>query len=526
MAGRTVSNDESISSKIRAVASAPIGIVIADAREPDNPLIYVNAAFETLTGYSKEQILGKNCRILQGPETDPATIATIREGIQSEQTVTTVIRNYRADGAPFWNEVTIAPLRNEVGTVTHFVGFQVDVTERMSAQQEVARRADQLERLLSRIQGLIQDVTELLMRSVSREETESEICQRIIESNPYTLAAFGERQPGSNNIEVTTIHAAASSDIDEERLLADDHPAIENAIRTKSVQLCSDGPTHAVFGEQCATIAIAPLVYGSQQYGVLIVGTEDDDAFDEREKAVVDSLGRTIAIAINATESRRILAADNVVELEFVTTDRDLVFVDIAMRCGCSLEYEGAVPGTGGTVSMFFTTSASIAELQSAIATSDSLAVRLISEDAERRLVAFDVRNNELIRQLVERGGELKGLRADPEETRIIVEALKPANPRSIIEWITATYSETEMIAFRERDRPPMTKTDFIGELEDRLTDRQQTAIQIAYTSGYYDSNRSVTGDELADIMGITRATFHQHLRAAERKVIGEFFEH
>lgn len=525
MAESVGDRDETVSSKIRAIESAPIGITIADARQPDNPLIFINDAFETITGYSKEEMVGRNCRILQGEATDPSTVASLREGIEKAVPTTVILRNYRSNGEPFWNEVTVAPLRDEAGEVTHFVGFQVDVTARISAEKEVTRRADQLERLLERIHGLLQDITELLMRSVSRKETEHDICQRILAADPYSLAAIGEQQPGTQDILITSVSGMDLGSDGEIRLPLAEYPQIERALASDTVTLCTDGPTISVFGDTCVAIAIAPLVYGSQQYGVLIVGTDEKSAFDRREIAVIDALGRTIAIAINAAQSQRILAADNVVELEFLSTDRGLPFVDIAANCACLLEYEGSVPGTDGTISMFFTTTAAFDSLADVVENHPGLSVRLINEDHEHRLVAFDLSNNEFIRQIVERGGELTSLSADEHEARILIESLKPANPRSIIDWLTTTYPDTELVAFRERERPPMTKTDFIGDLEENLTDRQQTAITIAYTSGYYDPDRSVTGDELAEIMGITRATYHQHLRAAERKVIGEFFE-
>ncbi|MDX1746689.1 MAG: helix-turn-helix domain-containing protein, partial [Halobacteriales archaeon] len=83
----------------------------------------------------------------------------------------------------------------------------------------------------------------------------------------------------------------------------------------------------------------------------------------------------------------------------------------------------------------------------------------------------------------------------------------------------------TELVAYRERRRPPETKQEFVGEVRDSLTERQLTALQTAYVSGYYEPNRRISGDDLAASMGVARSTFHQHLRSAERKVIGRIFE-
>jgi PAS domain S-box-containing protein len=123
----------------RAVDEAPVGISVSDPSVADNPLIYVNGTFEELTGYDAEAVLGRNCRFLQGEDTDPETVAEIREAIDDREPVSVELLNYRADGTPFWNRVTIAPVEDESGTVTNFVGFQEDVTERIERERELER---------------------------------------------------------------------------------------------------------------------------------------------------------------------------------------------------------------------------------------------------------------------------------------------------------------------------------------------------------------------------------------------------
>jgi phosphoserine phosphatase RsbU/P len=124
--------------KDRALAAAGEGITIADARLPDMPLIYVNPAFEQVTGYSREEALGYNCRFLQGPDTDPKAAETIRKAIREQRGCVVEILNYRKDGTPFWNRLTITPVYDAAGTVTHFIGVQSDVTARRLAEERLA----------------------------------------------------------------------------------------------------------------------------------------------------------------------------------------------------------------------------------------------------------------------------------------------------------------------------------------------------------------------------------------------------
>jgi len=125
-----------LSLKDKALDAAQRGIVITDATHDDNPMIYVNEGFEELTGYDESEAVGRNCRFLQGEETDPETVKEIREAVANAEAISTEIRNYDADGNPFWNLLEIFPLTDEDGTVTNFVGFQRELTERKTDKSE------------------------------------------------------------------------------------------------------------------------------------------------------------------------------------------------------------------------------------------------------------------------------------------------------------------------------------------------------------------------------------------------------
>lgn len=125
----------------RAFAAIPNGVVITDAQQQGNPIIYCNPGFVRLTGYDPQEILGRNCRFLQGSETDLATVAEIRAAIRAARSYQGVIKNYRKDGTSFWNELNIGPIYDAAGHLTHFVGVQTNVTARVVA--ETALRASE-----------------------------------------------------------------------------------------------------------------------------------------------------------------------------------------------------------------------------------------------------------------------------------------------------------------------------------------------------------------------------------------------
>lgn len=103
--------------------------MVTDPTRDDNLITYVNDRFQQLTGYAEDEILGRNCRFLQGEDTDPEPVATMREAIDNQESVTVELQNYRKDGTEFWTRVSIAPVENDDGQVTNFVGFQQNITE-------------------------------------------------------------------------------------------------------------------------------------------------------------------------------------------------------------------------------------------------------------------------------------------------------------------------------------------------------------------------------------------------------------
>lgn len=128
----------------QAVEVTPEVITISDPSRPDNPLVYANDAFYHRTGYTADEVLGRNCRFLRGPGTDPAAGARIRAAVEARRPCVTELLNYRKDGSAFWNRLSIVPLRNASGEVTHFAGFQSDITAiKQAAQGEAQFRAMQ-----------------------------------------------------------------------------------------------------------------------------------------------------------------------------------------------------------------------------------------------------------------------------------------------------------------------------------------------------------------------------------------------
>ncbi|TFV88039.1 PAS domain-containing protein [Blastococcus sp. CT_GayMR16] len=160
----------------RAVIATDITFAITDPREPDNPLVWVNPSFTRITGYEADEAVGRNCRFLQGPATDPAAVAEIRAALQERRTVTTTLLNYRKDGTAFWNQLSVSPVFDGAGELVSFVGVQTDVTERVRVEREreaafVAEQAARQEAELAR------SIAEQARADAERAQAEAERAQ-------------------------------------------------------------------------------------------------------------------------------------------------------------------------------------------------------------------------------------------------------------------------------------------------------------------------------------------------------------
>ncbi|NET42174.1 PAS domain S-box protein [Okeania sp. SIO2B3] len=147
-------NEEHLELMKRALDSSNNGIVITDATQPDNPIIYVNPSFQRITGYKTEELIGKNCRFLQGKSTNQLAISKLRNAILHGQECHVILQNSRKDGTNFWNELFVAPVYNSQQHLTHFIGIQTDVTERFRWEAELFIKSQALEKFSSSLKQL------------------------------------------------------------------------------------------------------------------------------------------------------------------------------------------------------------------------------------------------------------------------------------------------------------------------------------------------------------------------------------
>ena len=151
----------------QALDASIAGIVLTDNRQPDNPIIYCNSAFERISGYSRKEIIGRNCRFLQQDDRNQEQRQVLRNAIKNGSDCFIEIRNYRKDGTLFWNELYMSPIKTEDGEVTHFIGVQNDVSRKKKAEQDLIFQKEEMEKRVEQRTQNIKESEEYLASIIS-----------------------------------------------------------------------------------------------------------------------------------------------------------------------------------------------------------------------------------------------------------------------------------------------------------------------------------------------------------------------
>ncbi|WP_433506437.1 SpoIIE family protein phosphatase [Pseudonocardia halophobica] len=199
----------------RAVVATDMSFTITDPRRPEDPLIWVNPSFTRLTGYAVEDAVGRNCRFLQGRNTDPASIERMRAALRAQQPITEVLLNYRKDGTAFWNQVSISPVVDGAGDLVNFVGVQNDVTERVLVEQERRAALADAEEARSQLRMLAEATTQMT-ETLGVEDACHGLARLVVPQLADVCAVDLLDRPGSGLLRRVAV--AARDRADEDRI--------------------------------------------------------------------------------------------------------------------------------------------------------------------------------------------------------------------------------------------------------------------------------------------------------------------
>ena len=417
------------------------------------------------------------------------------------------------------NVVAIAAIRQEQAA---------NLTERGRALQAERQR---LEHLISRVNGLVRDVMAALMGAETSDDVRTAVCEQFVAAEPYVQAWIADVDLRTGGLVGVAGAPDAPTDVEIGQQTPDD--PVARATETTELQVVSameEVPESSVHQKLCPdakAMAALPLVADDSLYGILVVYADESDAFDERERVILEALGRTVATAINAIERKRLLTADTVVEVELEIADRGAFVFDLSRDLDCELTYGGAVPQDEDTYLLFFTASgcATQALLEQASEYPEISAAAHVSDFESGSFFEFEVADPPIVSTLASHGGRTRSITVSKGVARVEAELAGDANVRALVDALSETFESVELVAYRERERPTQTREEFVSQLMAELTDRQRTALQKAFVGGFFEWPRATSGEELAASMDISPSTYHQHLRAAQRKLVTQIFD-
>jgi len=186
-----------------AVEKTRMPMIVTDPHQPDNPIIFANNAFINMTGYAPDELLGRNCRFLQGPETDQQTVAELREAVAERREMATEILNYRKNGSSFWNALFVSPVYDNDSQLLYFFGSQLDVSRRRDAE-EALRRSQKMEALGQLTGGIAHDFNNLLQVMLGYLELSIGALEAPSFSRERTLQQLGHTQAAARRAATLT----------------------------------------------------------------------------------------------------------------------------------------------------------------------------------------------------------------------------------------------------------------------------------------------------------------------------------
>ncbi|GGM33349.1 bacterio-opsin activator domain-containing protein [Haloarcula argentinensis] len=359
--------------------------------------------------------------------------------------------------------------------------------------------------------GWITAVSEALAAAATGEAIATAVCDHLTGTAGFEFAWLAE-QTGDG------LTPRATAEISE--------PAVGQQIEAhiESVTALLDvGEVHIV-DDSTGSVALVPLVRENTVSGVL--GVAAGEGLTDTEGAALSALGIQVGHAQVAAERKRLLLADTVTELEFHCGDERTFTAGVSEALQCTVELSGVVPVAGQSLLYYLMVEGASADAILSYADDDDgvADARLLEQHSDGVLLEVVVTDTPAL-QLVESGGRIQSVTAIDGVATIAVELPSEADIRPTVNAVTDAYRETSLAAKRETERPAETDTGFRDRLADTLSDRQETVLQAAYHSGYFEWPRGSTAEELADSLDVSSPTLHNHLRKAQQKVLTAFFD-
>jgi PAS domain S-box-containing protein len=429
------------------------------------------------------------------------------------------------------------PIYDKQGTVFAGMAISQDITDRIDRERRLERQREHLS-ALNRLNDVFHDITEAVIGQSTREEIETIVCDRLVDTDAYQGAWIGDVDNYTQTVNVRTEagvkgnlgHITISVDPDDERSNGPTGRAIlQREIQTTQDIYTDSRDEHWRDSAQESGLqssAAIPIVYEETLYGVLNVYSDRPDAFTGEKCEVIGQLGEITGHAIAAVERKQALMSDEVIELEFHLSN---VFetLGVDQTTDGRITLDQTVPTSGGTHLVYGTVTTGARDALDSLVDQlpywDSMTVINVEKDAVR--FGLQLSEPPVLSTVASQGGSVETAVIEDGDYHMRIHLAPSVDVRTIIDTVQEEYPTIELLAQRQVSRTDYPMVQLEQLLEENLTDRQWTSLSAAYNSGFFEWPRPTSGKDIAKSLGISSPTFHQHLRTAERKVFDAVLE-
>jgi len=401
-------------------------------------------------------------------------------------------------------------------------------------ERQLQQQNDQLT-TLNQINETIRAIDRVVVEAETRDEIYHAVCERLTSADRFRFAWVGTVDSTADTLEPRVWAGEEQGYLDGNQFpvgSSGTEPAGQTAasgevtmVSNVAADLRRDSWRTDALTRDFMSVLSIPLLYNDLTHGVLTVYADTRDAFDEMAQTVLTELGETIAAAVSAIERKNALLTTSITRFVFEIDDSSFVLSRLAREADCTLKYNGGIQQTTDGSYVFVTVDgADIETLQGCASGLAGLdAVQPISADADGGVVRLGLTRPFLALELADHGAVFREAVAEPTKTTLTVDAPESIDGQTIRQLVTDTF-----VAVTLRSKQTLDQTferDVHAQFLEALTERQLEVTQTAYYSGFFESPRESTGEEVAALLGISPPAFYQHIRTVQRKLFTSVFE-
>ncbi|WP_458208085.1 bacterio-opsin activator domain-containing protein [Haladaptatus sp. NG-SE-30] len=435
-------------------------------------------------------------------------------------------------------EVIDSPTRQLVETLVATMEAAFDRLDSESSLRERDRQLMEQNRQFRRqiqITDIIRTVDQSLLGRTSREDIETAVCERLVESDVIQFAWIGDYDATDEAVRPRSWAGDGHRYLDSVSLTSDDNePAwltaetgSETVIGSVVDRLQSEDWRKVALGCDFRSVISVPIVHDEYTYGMVTAYASELNDFGDLERAVFVELGETIGNAINAVQTKQAIYSDTATRLELRFTGTESLLTTIAENAPCRVEFEGLSTGTRGTTMLFINvtdtdTDRIVSILEQLVSVTD---YKVISKTEDGGHFEVTVSEHLLPSTLLSHGVSLRSMVAENDRLDVVIDVPQKIDVREFVELLQSRYTSVELVARRDVERSIETKATLVEALLGALTDRQRETLLTAYYGGYFKWPRETTGEEVGTILGVSQPTVSHHLRGAEQTLLNQLFD-